>query len=534
MAQAQYLQRVAPEEVDMSSEHLLFADEVIMQAIEKKEIPGAVLAIVKDGKMAYLKAYGDRSVSPKIEPMTVHTLFDMASCSKSISTAICTMILAEQGKIRLKDPVSLYIPGFADWKSPNEEESRPIRIIDLLTHTSGLPAYAPVEELKKEYGSPCPEKLLDYICQCKRNFEPQTDFRYSCLNFVVLQHIIESISGLSLREFAQIHIFRKLGMKHTDYLPCQMNKKGKWENISLPVWAESRKDWTKCIAPTELQNNGQILRGQVHDPLARILNGGISGNAGIFSCAEDLALLCAALQNGGEWNGRRILSPLGVKTMRGVPRQIKEIGRTPGWDCFTPYASNNGDFFSDVTYSHTGYTGTSIVIDPENQTSIILLTNAVHPKDTHSIVRLRGLVSNIVAASLRPIPRKYTKHYYQRFLQFMDEPAITPQNIVMIGNSLTENGGDWGRRLNLQSVVNRGIIGDETMGIYDRLHQILPGHPKAIYLMAGINDLSHNLTPDSICGMIQLVVERIQQESPSTQIILQSLLPINELSLIHI
>lgn len=528
ISQAQYLPRVAPEEVNMSSQHLLYADEAILQAIEKKEIPGAVLAVVKDGKMAYLKAYGNRSVYPKVEAMTTHTLFDMASCSKSMSTAICTMILAEQGKIRLMDPVSLYIPNFADWQNADKKESYIIRIQDLLTHTSGLPGYAPVEELKKKFGSPCPQELLDYICQCKRSFKPQTDFQYSCLNFVILQYIIESVSGQSLREFAQTHIFKKLGMKRTDYLPCQLNKQGKWENTTLPIWANTDKDWTKDIAPTELQDNGQILCGQVHDPLARILNGGISGNAGVFSCAEDIALLCAALQNGGEWNGQRILSPLGVKTMRSIPRQVKKIGRTLGWDRFTPYASNNGDFFSTTTYSHTGYTGTSIVIDPENQTSVILLTNAVHPQDKHSMVRLRAIVANIVATSLRPTSRTYTPHYYQRFLQFMDEPPITPQNIVMIGNSLTENGGNWEKRLKQPSTVNRGIIGDETIGIYDRLHQILPGHPKAIYLMTGINDLSHNLSPDSIISMIRLVIERIQRESPSTQIFLQSLLPINE------
>ena len=123
------------------------------------------------------------------------------------------------------------------------------------------------------------------------------------------------------------------------------------------------------IAPTEKQPNGQVLFGQVHDPLARVMNGGISGNAGVFSCADDIAILCAALQNGGEWNGRRILSPLGVKAMRTVPRTTASLGRTLGWDNFTAYASNNGDLFGPNTYGHTGYTGTSIIIDPDNDTS---------------------------------------------------------------------------------------------------------------------------------------------------------------------
>lgn len=209
----------------------------------------------------------------------------------------------------------------------------------------------------------------------------------------------------------------------------------------------------KNVAPTEKQPDGSVLCGQVHDPLARVMNGGISGNAGVFSCAEDIAVLCAALQNGGEWNGRRILSPLGVKAMRTVPRATATLGRTLGWDSFTAYASNNGDYFGPNTYGHTGYTGTSIIIDPDNDTSVILLVNAVHPEDGHSMVRLRSLVANVVAASIYPTPRIYTDHYYKRFLQFMDEPAITSKDIVMVGNSLTEGGGDWNARLNKKTSV---------------------------------------------------------------------------------
>ena len=519
LGMAQPLPRVAPEQVGMDSRHLQYADQAIETAIVEDGIPGAVLAVVRHGKMAYLKAYGNRRVYPKTEPMTTNTVFDMASCSKSMSTAISTLILAEQGKLRMLDPVSRYIPNFKDWESADGKEKQTIRIADLMTHTSGLPPYAPVAEVSKQYGSPNPDGLMEYIATCPRDFRPQTDFQYSCLNYITLQHIIETVSGQSLRQFAKEHIFDVLDMTHTDYLPCIQDKKGNWVNTEeLPKWAS-------LIAPTEKQPNGQVLCGQVHDPLARIMNGGISGNAGVFSCAEDIAVLCAALQNGGEWNGRRILSPLGVKAMRTVPRATASLGRTLGWDCFTAYASNNGDFLSPNTYGHTGYTGTSIVIDPDTDTSVILLINAVHPEDGHGVVRLRSLVANAVAAS---IIDKYHDHYYKRFVQFMDEPAITDKDVVMLGNSLTENGGDWGKRLGKKHVVNRGIIGDEVMGVYERLHQILPGHPKKLFLMIGINDVSHNLTADSIAGMIRLTVERIQRESPETELHLQSLLPINE------
>lgn len=564
-AGAQPLQRVAPEQAGMDSRKLMYADEAIEAAIADKQIPGAVLAVVRNGKMAYLKAYGNRQVYPTTEPMTVNTVFDMASCSKSMSTAVCALILAERGQIRLLDPVSLYIPGFKNWTSEDGKETKTIRIADLLTHTSGLPPYAPVAELEKKYGSPNPAGLMEYIAGCPRDFKPQTDFNYSCLNFITLQHIIETVSGQSLRDFARENIFDVLGMDHTDYLPCRRDKDGKWVTIADDEAREQGNKKTrrqgdretrkgdkknngaansqfpipnsqfsilnsqlKEIAPTEKQPDGQVLCGQVHDPLARIMNGGISGNAGVFSCAEDIAVFCAALQNGGEWNGRRILSPQGVKAMRTVPRATAHLGRSLGWDVFTAYASNNGDFFGPNTYGHTGYTGTSIVIDPDNDTSVILLINAVHPEDGHSVVRLRSLVANAVASSLYPAPRTYTEHYYKRFLRFMDEPAIGSKDIVMLGNSLTENGGDWAARLGNKHVRNRGIIGDEVMGVYDRLHQILPGHPAKLFLLIGVNDISHDLTVDSIVKMIRTTVERIQRESPDTRLYLQSLLPINE------
>ncbi|MBQ8224070.1 MAG: serine hydrolase [Bacteroides sp.] len=531
-ASAQHLQRVAPEQVGMDSRRLMYADAPIEEAIAKKEIPGAVLAVVRHGKMAYLKAYGNKRVQPTVEPMTTNTVFDMASCSKSMSTAICTMILIERGLIRLQDPVNRYIDGFENWKSEDGKRKRTIRVQDLLTHCSGLPAYAGAYQMEEKYGTLNAKGLMEYISTCKRQFEPQTKFQYSCLNFITLQHIIQNVTGQSLRDFARQNVFDVLGMDYTDYLPCERDKNGYWVNTADANWAKLVEgDWHDIIAPTEIQENGQILCGQVHDPLARIMNGGISGNAAIFSSAEDIAILCAALQNGGSWNGKRILSPLGVKAMRTVPREVKELGRALGWDSYSDYSSNNGNLFSEHTFSHTGYTGTSIVIDPDNDCSVILLTNHVHPKDEHGVVRLRSLVSNAVAASI-VCPKelgKYTDHYYKRFVQFMDEPAITSNDIVMLGNSLTEGGKDWNARINSKKkIVNRGIVGDNVQGVYDRLHQILPGKPAKLFLMIGVNDISHDLTSDSIVKQIRKVVDRIQKESPATKLYIQSLLPFDE------
>ena len=504
------LPRAVPSEVGLDGARLAFADREINAAIARGEFPGAVLAVVKEGKMAYLKAYGKRAWEPDSLPMTTETIFDMASCSKVLSTAISTMMLVDQGYLRLEDAVSKYIPDFKDYVG-EDSVTTTIHVNDLLTHTSGLPAYAPVATISGEAGSPCPEALMNWICNCKRIYKPRTDFVYSCLNFVTLQNIIQNITGKRLCDFAKENIFDVLGMTNSFYNTTGKNLKG---NFAL----------------TERQADGTVLCGQVHDPLARVLNGGNSGNAGLFTTADDIAVLVAALQNGGEWNGKRILSQLAVKAMRTVPRFAQPFGRSLGWDVYSDYATNAGSLLSPNTYCHSGYTGTSVVIDPDNDISVILLTNSVHPTDSGTSLRLRTRVANIVAGAIDPTVRKHTniQHYHSRYLQFEQEEPINSNTVVMLGNSLTQGGGDWAKLLDCPEAVNRGIIGDEVMGIYDRLHQILPGKPKKIFFLSGVNDLSHHLSADTIVEMTARVVDRIAKESPETKIYIQSLLPINE------
>ena len=403
LMQAQPLKRTTPESVGMSSSLLHNADAAIQASIDAGEIPGAVLAVVRHGKMAYIQAYGNRQVYPTKEAMTTETIFDMASCSKCMGTTMSVMKLLETGRLRLLDAVNRYIPDFEDWQPKEGGGKVTIRIEDLLTHTSGLLPYGPAAELARKYGTPNPAGMMEWICTCRKDFEPKTDFQYSCLNFITLQNVVEKITGQSLRDFARENIFGPLQMNHTDYLPCAPDANGVWKNTADPVWASLMpgQDWRSIVAPTTKQEDGSVLRGMVHDPLARLLNGGISGNAGVFSNADDIAILCAALLNGGEWNGVRVLSPLTVEAMRSVPRSVSEFGRTLGWDCFSPYASNNGDLFSRQTFSHTGFTGTSIVIDPENDCAVILLVNAVHPEEGRGgMIRLRSVVSNAVAGSI--------------------------------------------------------------------------------------------------------------------------------------
>ena len=525
---AERLQTVSPEQVGMSLAQLRYADQAINQAIHDGQPPGAVLAVVRHGKLAYLKAYGNRQTYPSTEPMTPNTIFDMASCTKPMATALSVMILVERGLLRINDPVKRYLPEFKSWNSSNKD-SADIRIIDLLTHTSGLPAYASVNTLQKQFGTPNPQKLMQYIAQCQRDFKPETAMQYSCLNYITLQNIVERVSKQSLRTFAAENIFIPLGMNHTDFLPYSQDKNGRWKSISVPRWIKNgEREGVTPIAPTEKQPDGSVKKGQVHDPLACVVNGGISGNAGLFSCAEDVATLCAMLQNGGTWGGKQILSPLTVKAMRTIPDGFATFGRSLGWDVSSPYASNKGDLLSSEAYGHTGYTGTSIVIDPVNDISIILLTNSVHPTDHTNVIRLRAQVSNAVAASITNEKPKHPDYYYARMRKFEVEPPIQPTDIVMLGNSITEGGANWAQKLDMPNVVNRGISGDIAQGINERLYQILPHQPAKIFLLIGVNDISHDLTTDSIVNDIRRVVERIRNESPRTRLYLQSLLPIRE------
>jgi Beta-lactamase class C and other penicillin binding proteins len=218
------LEKTNPESVGINSNKLKRADEVINAAIKNKEIPGAVLAIVRENKIAYLKAYGNKSVYPKVEPMTVNTVFDMASCSKVMGTTISIMQLLERGYIRLTDNVKMYVPGFKPYYDSVSGEKIDIRIVDLLTHSSGLPPYVSPDVIIKKYGNSNPSSLLNWISNCKRDFKPTTDFQYSCLNFITLQNILQNILGENLSDYAQKNIFDVLGMKHTTYSPKAQNK----------------------------------------------------------------------------------------------------------------------------------------------------------------------------------------------------------------------------------------------------------------------------------------------------------------------
>jgi len=254
---------VTPQEAGFTIELNYKLHRCINEALERGEAPGAVLLVMRDGRIVHRFAYGYAQVKPKSQKMTVETVFDLASLTKPMATATAIMMLVEQGKVRLMDRVDEFIPEFQPWIVEDGSKSH-IRLWHLLTHTSGLPPYAPVNDLVARFGSPNPDSTIGYIAHVERNAQPATAFKYSCLNFITLQRVVERISGMTLDQFTQKYIFVPLKMKNTSFKPS-----------------------VDCAA-TEIVD-GSALNGTVHDPLARILMGEISGNAGLFSNADDMS-----------------------------------------------------------------------------------------------------------------------------------------------------------------------------------------------------------------------------------------------------
>ncbi len=375
---AQRLPVAEPRDVGMDETVLARLDTLINDAIADNQTPGAVMLVSRMGSVVYRKAFGHSMLIPEKIEMTVDAVFDLASLTKPMATATSVMILIERGQIRLMDPVSKYIPAFKSWEDVESGKITTIRIWHLLTHTSGLPPYAPVAKLQEAYGSPNPDALINHIAEVERHSPPATNFKYSCLNFITLQRVVEIITGTGLDVFSKENIFKPLNMTQTEYKP----------SVSCAV--------TEVI-------DGKPLDGVVHDPLARVMMDCVSGNAGLFSTADDMSVFAQMMLNNGEFNGVRILSPLAIRTMITVPEKVRFAGRALGWDVDSPYSSNGGDLFQYGSYGHTGYTGTSMWIDPMTQTAVILLTNRVHPDDSASVVRLRSLVANVVAASIHAL-----------------------------------------------------------------------------------------------------------------------------------
>jgi uncharacterized protein YbbC (DUF1343 family) len=346
--------------------HYSIVDAVIEESIHDGIIPGAVLVIGHNGSVIYRKAYGERALEPRREPMTLDTIFDIASLTKVIATTTAVMQLVERGKIRLNDPVAKYLPEFAQ----NGKEDITVR--QLLTHYSGLQP-----DLDRKTNWQGRETAYRMAFAETPVDPPGSKFSYSDINFITLGALVERVSGETLDQYCERHIFAPLKMLHTRFLPPAA--------------------WRPKIAPTQYDENEHMLRGVVHDPTARRM-GGVAGHAGLFSNGDDLAKFAQALLNGGDG----ILSPLSVEKMT-TPEQPPQapVLRGFGWDIDSPFSSNRGDLLPIGGYGHTGFTGTSLWIDPTTQTYIILLTNAVHPRGKGNVIALRSKVATAVAAELQ-------------------------------------------------------------------------------------------------------------------------------------
>jgi uncharacterized protein YbbC (DUF1343 family)/CubicO group peptidase (beta-lactamase class C family) len=402
-----------PEQVSVSSSQLALMDNVIQGAINQKKLPGAVVLVGRKGKMIWDKSYGDRVVDPVREPMSVDTIFDLASLTKVVATATSIMILVERGKVRLDDPVSVYIP---ELKGEGRER---LTIEELLIHKSG---YAPDFDLREQWVGY--DEAIKRLIKEPLRTPPGTRFVYSDINYIALGEVVHRASGMTLDQFAQKNIFQPLGMRDTGFRPAH--------SLTTRIApTEKRRGQLNYLGDSETNAGADAdvwLRGQVHDPTSFRMNG-VAGHAGLFSTAGDLSIYCQMILNGGQYRGVRILSPATVAEMT-RPRLVTSTGGTRGlgWDIDTSFSSNRGDIFPLGSFGHTGFTGTSIWIDPSSQMFLIFLSNRVHPNGKGDVGPLRGRVASIVAASVTDniavdAARKQSATYYADVVKVLEKTA---------------------------------------------------------------------------------------------------------------
>jgi CubicO group peptidase (beta-lactamase class C family) len=352
---------------------------VVDAAIARHELPGAVVLVGQDDRILYHQTFGRRAVEPAPEPMTEDTIFDLASLTKVVATTTSVMQLVEQGRVRLRDPVAKFIPAFgAAGKST-------ITILQLLTHTSGLPPDLPLEA--EFTGS---DEAIRRAGEIALAAPPGERFIYSDINFFLLGDIVVRVSGEPLDRYVKAHIFEPLQMHDTGFVPADSlrSRIAPTERCRPLAWP--------CGDP-----NVPFLRGIVHDPTARRM-GNVAGHAGLFSTAGDLSRFCRMLLSRGMLDGVRVLSPAVVDrmTVPSTPPGMKDV-RGLGWDIDSAESPNRGDLFPvGTSFGHTGWTGTSLWLDPRTKSYVIFLSNRVHPDGKGDVAALRGAVATIAAAGV--------------------------------------------------------------------------------------------------------------------------------------
>ena len=351
---------------------------LVEAAIVRHDLPGAVILVGRGDAVVYHHAFGRRAVRPVAEPMTEDTIFDLASLTKVVATTTGVMKLVEEGRIRLNDPVAQFVPDFGRYGKSG------ITIRHLLTHTSGL---RPDLELEVEFhgADEAIHRAIDEVPEAP----PGERFVYSDINFFLLGDIVRRVSGERLDRYAKTQIFDPLGMKETSFLPPES-----WRPRIAPTEACPKVAWPCGGADVP------FLRGIVHDPTSRRMDG-VAGHAGLFSTAADLSRFCRMLLGGGRLGAARILSAATVARMTApsTPAEMRAV-RGLGWDIDSPYSSNRGELFPIGSYGHTGFTGTSLWLDPGSKSYVIFLSNRVHPDGMGDVTALRARVATIAAAAL--------------------------------------------------------------------------------------------------------------------------------------
>jgi uncharacterized protein YbbC (DUF1343 family) len=357
-------------------------EPIVRDAIADKKLPGAVVLIGRRDRILYHKAFGNRALVPSLETMTTDTIFDLASLTKVVATTTSIMVLVEQGKIRLSERVASYIPGFERYGKAD------ITIRHLLTHVSGLRPDVDLAEPWTGY-----DKAIALAIEEVPTSRPGERFVYSDINFFLLGDIVRRVSGVPLDTFARERIFEPLGMRDTAFNPhaSLVPRIAPTENCTRYGWPCQGPDMT-------------MLRGFVHDPTARRM-GGVAGHAGLFSTAADLATFCRMLLNGGSHDGARILSPLAVEKMTSAATPDLELNtRGLGWDIDSTFSANRGELLPIGSFGHTGFTGTSIWIDPTTEMFVVFLSNRVHPDGKGDVTPLRARVATVAASAVSSVP----------------------------------------------------------------------------------------------------------------------------------
>jgi len=376
------LARAKPSAVGMSGKLVPRLDSVMRAAIADHATPGATIAVARRGKLLLLKGYGHTDWALGAPRANDSTMYDMASLTKVVATTTAAMILEDEGKLDLNRTVASYLPEY------DVPDKRAITVRMLLTHTSGIRSNFPL--WKEAKGR---EQYFAGMVTFPLVRDPGSAVEYTDWNMVLMQFIIERLTGQTLDQFVQARVFGPLGMRDTRYNPPESLK--------------------PRIAPTETEDfrGGQVW-GVVHDETAWAL-GGVSGNAGLFSSARDLAVFVQMLLNGGSYGGVPLIKPSTVA--RWTARQRPDASRALGWDTPSPQSSA-GRFFSLRSFGHTGFTGTSIWADPEKELFVVLLTNRVNPtRDNQKIGPLRRAVADVVQQSVIDSP-----------LRQWEEPAARP------------------------------------------------------------------------------------------------------------